>query len=823
MSGSRAEQRGGARREGSARALWLRWSWRDLRARWPLVGVIALVIALGTGTYAALLSTSAWRTQSNDISFAMLHTHDLRAALARGSTAAEGRLAALVRGLPHAAGVAAVRERLVVPTQVAGPRGVLVPGEIVGTATGSGAGVDGVYVAAGSALSPADDGRPVVVLERGFAGANRYPDQGALRVAGGTAVRYVGVGQSPEYFIATGGMGGTPFLTQKNYAVLFATLHTAQALTAAPGRVNDVVLTLRPGADRAVVERELRQALATATPPVSATVTNRGQIEARRILYEDIKGDAELWRVVALLVLMGAAFAALNLTARIVEAQRREIGIAMALGVRTRLIALRPLLFGAQVAFIGVLLGIGVGYVVGIPLRNVFVQMLPLPVWRTPFQFGIFAQAALIGFLLPFAAVAWPVWRAVRVQPVEAIRVGHLAARGGGMAPALRRVPLPGRGYHQIPVRNVLRTPRRSVLTLLGIGAALATLVTTVGFLDTFRATLSDAQDELLRSAPGRISVSLDSFYPASGPLVAAVRALPQTGQVQTGLLIPATVRSGGRSLDVVTEVLPQAPSWTPTLVSGRLTGGIVLARKAADDLHVRVGDTVALQHPVAVAGGMRSAVSRVVVAGIHPNPMRGFAYLDSSAAPVFGLAGAANLLTVEPASGQSAADVQRALLGVPHVASAQSVRVMTDGLRDSLDQFVGILNVAAAVTLLLALLIAFNNASIGVDERSREHATMAAFGLPLRAILGMTVTEAAIIGTLGTLTGLAGGYALLSWLVASTVPSVMPEIGVTTTLTGGSILAALLLGLATVSLAPLFTVRRLRRMDIPSTLRIIE
>src|SRR6516225_10168319 len=779
------------------RGLWLRWSWRDLRGRWLLVAVIALVIALGTGTYAALLSTSAWRTRSNDASFALLHTHDLRAVLATGSMVPEGRLLALVRGLPQASQVAAVRERLIMPSQVAAPHGVLVPGEIVGTAEGSGPGVDGVYVSAGSPLTAAGDGRPAVVLEEGFARQNHLPDTGTLRVSGGHAVRYTGVGQSPEYFIVTAGLGGAPFLSQKNYAVVFTPLHIAQALAGAPGRVNDVVLTLRPGASQPLLRAELERALATAAPPVSATVTTQAQIESRRILYEDIKGDTELWRVIALLVLGGAAFAALNLTARIVEAQRREIGIGMALGVRPRLLALRPLLFGAQVAVIGVLLGVAVGYAVGIPLRNVFTSMLPLPVWQTPFQAGTYAQAAAIGFLLPFAAVAWPVWRAVRVQPVEAIRVGHLAARGGGLSPLLRRLPLPGRGYRQIPVRNVLRTPRRTVLTVLGIGAALATLVTITGFLDTFRGTLTAAQDELLRSAPARVSVSLDSFYPAGSPVIQAVRALPQAGDVQAGLLLPATVRGAGGTVGVAAEVLPSTPAWTPTLAGGKLTGGIMLSRKAAADLHVGAGSTVTLQHPQAAPGGMRTAATKVRVSGVHPSPMRGLAYFSASGAQVFGLAGTANLLTVEPAPGYAPSDLQRALLGIPHVA--------------------------AAVSLLLALLIAFNSTSIGVDERSREHATMIAFGLPLRTVLAMTTAEAAVIGVLGTLVGLAGGYALLSWLVSTTIPGVIPELGVTAALTGGSIVAALLLGIAAVSIAPLFTLRRMRRMDIPSTLRLVE
>jgi putative ABC transport system permease protein len=808
--------------------LWLRWSWRDLRGRWAQVCALAAVIALGTGSYAALLSTSAWRTQSNDASFALLHTHDLRVALAQGSTVRQGSLLALLRGLPHAADITGARERLIVPTQVAGPEGVLGPGELAGTGPGPGPAVDGVHVSAGQGLPTVtgteSSGNPdAVILDRGFARQNALPDSGMLQVAGGARVRYTGVGQSPEYFMGGGSGGATVFLSQKTYAVLFTTLGTAQQLAGAPGRVNDVVLTVKPGSV-ATLKRELAAALAAVRPPVSATISTRADIPSYRVLYEDIKGDAELWRAIALLLLAGAAFAALNLTTRVVEAQRREIGIGMALGVRPGLLAVRPLLFAAQVALIGVLFGAGVGYLVGIPLARVFQDLLPLPVWRAPFQGGTFAQAAVVGFVLPFAAAAWPVWRAVRVQPVEAIRVGHLAARGNGLAPLLRWLRLPGRGYHQIPLRNVLRTPRRSALTLLGIAAAIATLVTIVGLLDTFRATLDTASAGLLRAAPARVAVSLDSFYPARGTVVAQVRALPEAGQVQAGLLVPGTVRSHGRSVDVAAEVLPAGAAWTPQLSAGRLGGGLVLSGKAAADLGADVGSLVTFRHPQAVSGGLRTADSPVRVAGIDPSPMRVYAYLDSAtAAQLFGQPGMTNLLTVLPSAGHSAADVQRALLNVPHVTSAQSVQAATDGLRASLDQFTGILNVAAGVALLLVLLIAFNTASIGTDERSREHATMMAFGVPARTVLGMTATESVLIGVLGTVAGVAAGYGLLAWLTTTTIASVMPEIGVTTALSAGTIAAAVLLGTAAVAAAPLFTLRKLRRTNIPATLRVAE
>jgi putative ABC transport system permease protein len=809
----------------------VRWSWRDLRGRWVQVAALALVIALGTGTYAALLSTSAWRRQSNDASFALLHTHDVRVALAQGSSLPQGALLALARRLPEAADITAMRERLIVPTQVEGPRGVLVPGEVAGTGTGPGPAVDAVSLSAGrplpaAAATGAGAGMmPPVILDRGFAQQNSLPDTGMLRAAGGVRVRYTGIGQSPEYFIAGGGAGRAVFLSQKTYAVLYTTLHTAQRLAGAPGRVNDLVLTLRHGTSAVAVARELRVAIAESPEPVSATVTTRAQMPAYRALYDDINSDEQLWRAIAILVLAGAAFAALNLTTRVVEAQRREIGVGMALGVRPWVLAVRPLLFAAQVALIGVGMGVAVGYLVGIPLAREFESLLPLPVWRTPFQAGTFAQAGLVGFVLPFAAAALPVWRAVRVQPVQAIRVGHLAARSGGLAPLLRWLRLPGRGYREISFRNVLRTPRRSALTVLGVAAAIATIVTIIGLLDTFRATLGSASGELLRAAPGRVTVSLDSFYPVDGPTAAAVRALPSAGQVQAGLMVPGTLRAHGRAVDVAAEVLPPDATWTPSLSAGHLAGGLVISRKAAADLgDIHVGGTVVFRHPEAAAGGMRTVSSRLPVAGIDPSPMRAFAYLDqATAAPMLGLAGMTNLLTVIPARGFTSADVQRALLSVPHVASAQSVRATTDGLRSSLDQFTGILNVASAVALLLILLIAFNTASIGMDERSREHATMMAFGLPARSVLGLTIAESVLIGGFGTLVGVAAGYGLLSWLIASTVSGVMPEIGLTAALSAGTVATAILLGAGTVALAPVFTVRKLRRMDIPSALRVVE
>ncbi len=276
-------------------------------------------------------------------------------------------------------------------------------------------------------------------------------------------------------------------------------------------------------------------------------------------------------------------------------------------------------------------------------------------------------------------------------------------------------------------------------------------------------------------------------------------------------------------TVELLTEVLGPAAPWQPTVVVDDASGGLVLARKAANDLNVHVGHTRDLEHPRATPTGLRTVTTPVRVAGLHPDPMRPFAYLDNPTARMFGLTGLANLLAVVPDASTSTATVQRELLGIPAVTSAQATRTTTSGTRESLQELLGILRVTAAITLLLAPLIAFNTASMGRDERSREHAATLAFGLPTRTVLGMAVTESSLIGIVTAGPGVVGGYVLLAWLNATSVADVLPEIGVTTSLATSTLVLAAGLGVLTVALAPLLSARKLRRLDIPSTLRVVE
>jgi putative ABC transport system permease protein len=810
----------------------LRWAARDLRRRWLQVAAIALVIAIGTGVYSALGSTSAWRRESNDASFAALGMYDLRVRAADGADAPAGAMRSVLDALPDPSIVSAAEERLIERTQVDASHGgatILVPGRLIGVDVARGGPhVNGLYVASGhgrsltAADAAADD---VVVLERNFADFHDLASQGRIRVAGGRTLRYVGTAMTPEYFFVMTEEGG--FFAQANFAAVIAPLHTVQALTGKTDRVNDLVLKLRPGTDVARARSEVDAAFASSDLGLGATVMRAEDEDAYRVLYDDIEGDAKFWNVFAALILAGAAFGAFNLVNRMVEAQRREIGIGMALGQSPAELALRPLLVGVQIALLGAVLGVGVGLLVNALLRPLYTSMLPMPVWRTAFQPGRFARGAILGFVVPVVATAWPVWRAVRVTPVEAITTTHRSARSG-LASLLRRLRWPSSAFRRMPIGNVLRTPRRTLLTGLGIGAAIATLVVVLCLLDSFFATMDRNERELLRNHSDRVAVAVDGFVPVDGGVVDAIARDPTVGAVEPVLRVAGTLQRAGRApLDVLLEAIDMGSDvWSPSVVDGALGAGgngIVVAEKAASDLGVRPGDTVTLEHPARRGAAFAMVRTPVRVAGIHPGPFRFNAYLDRSQLSLFGADGFANELYVVPAPGRTVAEVERALFDVDGVTSVQPVAAGTQVARDSIDEFVSVFRVLQAFTLLLALLIAYNATSINADERARERATLFAFGLPLRRVLGLETAEGLLIGLLGTAFGVAGGLLTATWLTRTTIETTMPDMGLDVVMTSSTLTTAVVLGVLAVALAPLLTVRRLRRMDIPGTLRVVE
>ena len=133
---------------------------------------------------------------------------------------------------------------------------------------------------------------------------------------------------------------------------------------------------------------------------------------------------------------------------------------------------------------------------------------------------------------------------------------------------------------------------------------------------------------------------------------------------------------------------------------------------------------------------------SSVPVLAVHPHPIRFNAYVDIRHAGLAGLEGFANVVTGAPDPARPERRQTRPVRLAGRRYRAGHSRDVQGG-PGRVEQFASVFIVMQMFVLGLALLIAFNTANINSDERARDHATMFAYGVPVRRVLGILAAEA--------------------------------------------------------------------------------
>jgi len=168
--------------------------------------------------------------------------------------------------------------------------------------------------------------------------------------------------------------------------------------------------------------------------------------------------------------------------------------------------------------------------------------------------------------------------------------------------------------------------------------------------------------------------------------------------------------------------------------------------------------------------------------------------------------------------------DVKRSQFGGGSGVSLGPGRGETfQSLEDSLEQSQGVFFITRIFVIFLVMLIAFNTANISVDERSRDHATMFAYGIPVRRVIANLSVEGLLLGVVAVVLGGLFGYAILLWMALFQMPAAIPDIGMIVSVSWWEMALSFVLALAAIALAPVFPGRKLKNMFIPGQLRVME
>lgn len=611
----------------------------------------------------------------------------------------------------------------------------------------------------------------------------------------------LGVKVSEEVALVTqaadGSMGAARFQVRGIYrsgidvvytVFIFVTLAAAQELLALEGRVTTVVVRV---ADLNEVPHAVAQ--------LRSELGSDFEVLGWKALMPELSGNVELHNlfvyivlfVVFIVVTLGIA----NTVLMGVMERTHEFGVMLALGTRpaqvARTVLYEALLLGFGAIVLGSAIGVGItdyfGYR-GIDMGGYSqaVQMMPgltgIVYPSVRLEHLLFLSAALLATTV--CASVYPALKAAHLSPIEAIRGLRQASRL--RLPKLHFAPLllPRAVLARIALRGIARNPRRTLLTLGALGAGLAAYLflsaLTAGFYLQMRNNATDLIASHLQIEHKGFRDEFDAklTLTQSDPLLARVRASPLVAAAAPRLQAQMMASSPTKSEPLmVYGVDPAVETKVTTLhqkiVAGAyLSGGgareIVIGRKLAERLRVRLGEKIVLMAPAA-DGSLGSAALRITGIVETGNDM-----LDRTMA-VTNLDVTRQLLTVSNDVSTIAVrlyDIEAAQAAIPTLAAsltapAQQI-VSWKTLLPEVVQMLDLIRVNLRVILIIVFVVValgvMNTLLMAVLERTREFGLQLALGTQPTQIVRTVLYESLVLALLGLGVGVIAGALIVGY-----------------------------------------------------------
>lgn len=706
---------------------------RDLLRQRGQVIAVGVTIMLGVLLYVASAGafqnlSGSYRQTYDDLKFA-----DLTATGGTPATVADAALAA-------GAQTAITRLQFDPPMLIDGTKLI---GRTIGVPTDAQPAVGDVRVTDGAYLDPGATNQ--VLVEKHAAQTFDIKVGDTLQVFGAGAwqdVTVQGIVRSAEYLWPARSRQDV-ISDSHGFAVLFVPEATVEAWA---GTGPDQALVLMPAGsttgERDTVAAAMRDAGA-------ADVTPWQEQASHATLNEDLKGFNEMATAFPLLFLTAAGVAAYVLLSRRILQERPIIGTLMAAGARPRRVMRQYLSQGLVVGVVGSILGVVLGLVATSAMTTEYAHAIGIPDVVVSSHPWLVINGLAFGVIVGLLGAWAPSLRASKTAPAEAMRsVAPATAPGPWSRLVARWTRLPA--TTRMALRDVGRSRRRTLATMLGSVLSLVLVLATVGMLTSMIEALHLHFDQVNKEDA---IVTVDNSVAADAQ--ATLAALPDVSIVEPNLVGEVTALSDGHSY--VTSLRGFTPgtelhgfhSTDGTFISLPDTG-VLAGVGIADALHVKVGDTITLSTT-------RGTVD-VVLAGLLSEPLGTTIYSTNAFAS-----------TVLPDSGVASyvmgfdkgvdRDLMRTTVtNLPGVVAYND----TKAFAETLNQYLGLFWVFGAVMIalgaVLALAVIYVTMAVNVVERTNELATLRAAGVPLRKVSRTIATESLVATTLGLPFGLLLG-----------------------------------------------------------------
>jgi ABC-type antimicrobial peptide transport system permease subunit len=453
-----------------------------------------------------------------------------------------------------------------------------------------------------------------------------------------------------------------------------------------------------------------------------------------------------VWAIAALAIVIGGV-GMMNAQLTSVMERTREIGVLRAVGWSSWRILWMILGESILVCLLGGFVGTGLGWLMISGLSSLVnwanTKTLTLDIYSQ--AFGTVLVLGLVGGL-------YPAWRASRLQPVEALRY-----EGTTSGKKVRRLPLGG-----MPVQGLWQRLARTLLTLgvigLTVGAIIALEAILRGTSNVMTQMATGADVEIMIRQAGITDTSLSAIDERIGEKIAAMPQVENiSGLIFTAIVTPA--ESGNSAGFFVLQ--GYAPNEYAIrrfkILSGTgLTANhqIILGRMMAEALKKGPGDTIIL-------GNTRFRVVGVYETGTGWEELGGVLTLRDAQTFV----GRPRKVTMygvkvrDPSQAEAVVKEINTKFEDLHAALAGEFADQMPDMKNGQGMIGGI----SFLAILVGGVGVLNTMLMSVLERTREIGVLRAMGWKRRAVLGLILREALLLGLLGGIIGVATAFGLVA------------------------------------------------------------
>ena len=778
---------------------------RDLRRIWAQTLAIALVLGCGIMLLVAAQATQRTLIDSQAAYYERHAFADVFASVSRAPRAVVDEIAAL-DGVARADGRIGFHAVL----DIAGMREPAM-GRVVSLPRDIDAMLNRPLLRHGRLPDP--EAADEVLVNEAFGRANELtPGARFDAIIGGQlrSLRVTGWALSPEFIYTVG--PGNLMPDDRRYGIIWMSEPAAAAAQAMQGAVNEISLQLTPAADPRAVTDALDRLLARHG---GTGAHGRDRQSSHAFLDGELQQLGALATYLPPVFLLVAAFLVNMVMTRLIALERTQIGLLKAVGYTTTEIAGHYLKLAALIGVVGAALGAGVGWLLTDAMLALYVEFFGFPFVIRDTGAGPMALGAALGMATAILGAARAIWAAVRLPPAEAMSPPAPPRFSRGRADrAIAWLRL--RQTTMMILRSILRWPGRAAITLFGVAASVAVLVSSYFFFDAL-----DVMTDTVFSQSNRQNLTLTLAEPAPARAVQDAQTLPGVMVAEGGFATPVRLTHGHRDrLTSLQGHFEDASLHRLIDDDGRAIAlppqGLVLPQMLADALGAAPGDRLAVE----LMAPPREVLTLPVVSVIP----QGLGQEAHIAAPALFQAmrteprvSHIHLLADTDHAGALYAAVKRtpALAGLSDWTEVR--RQYDETIAETLLTMVAIYT---AIGVLITIGVIYNAARIQLSERAYELASLRVLGFSRREVSYVLVGEMMLL----TAIAIPPGWVLGTWFAEGTAEALSTDMVMIPFAISRRTYAMAAVAVALAALGSVLIVRRrLDRIDLATALKARE